>query len=262
MAINSAPVATLADCLNRNLGLSQANFSRVCPGVAVDCDIRVSYAKRMWTKFEHAVNITACLELYSAFTTLFQTPSTKQAADDTMQRIWHSHRGPDQVGGQRPLKDFTKKLLTTNLGQFARTYFQDEPVLIHALTSVRFHRGDATSSLCFHRDLDVLPIQGLTVWIPLQDIDDFTPGIEFGKGNGMPVRPLFMLTEDELRAESKTVVEASPRLKLGQALIFTPDVMHRTRPIAGKERRSIDIRLLPRGNMGNYVGAEFDPVAY
>jgi hypothetical protein len=43
----------------------------------------------------------------------------------------------------------------------------------------------------------------------------------------------------------------TPALEFGDALIFRPFTLHRTRPMdSGRERRSADIRLLPKTDLG------------
>lgn len=198
----------------------------------------------------------AARRLYRAFPRLYgDLPEAKRGADPKMLSVWQAHRGPEEASDPALLLRLSLSLFRSGrLARLAAEYFAAPPVMVHSLTSVRHYQpGAGHHYLGFHQDIDVLPPEGLTVWTPLQTIAGETPGLQLIPGSpendhGLRVLPRFMLSETDRAGNAALEAERiwTPDLDLGDALIFRPFTLHRTRPMSGgKERRSIDIRLLP-----------------
>ena len=126
----------------------------------------------------------------------------------------------------------------------------------------RVEPDDTDAHVPWHCDANFVGYGGTvhTLWIPLVDIDDATPGLEFAEHNltreqvaskwrqvGADERQRIALDDDGLHRLIGSYKVIAPRLTVGQALLFHQFEIHRTQVMADHPTRiSIDIRFTPR----------------
>ncbi|WP_422374638.1 phytanoyl-CoA dioxygenase family protein [Roseibium sp.] len=133
-------------------------------------------------------------------------------------------------------------------------------------TTIRKKEGKESFLLPFHQDArspSTITPRVLTCWIPMCDVGDNRPGLEI-----IPV-PLDVVLEDDndesgyrgpkgrIRGPGddwvmKTYGESAwaPKLQLGDCMIFSGDVLHRSQIMENaEERTSIDVRIFSSTNV-------------
>ena len=226
---------------------------------------------------ESAVNARVVHRCHDEFLSFFGAlpPDRQERAqrEPDMARIWTAHRSVGEVTEPEKLVALARRLaVSAALRAIARQYFEAPAVMIHGLINLRFYQpSERANYVGFHQDIDVLPPQGLTVWVPLQAVGNDAPSLELipdplSQDAGLRVKPQFMIdaadaarNADLARDESKVW---APVMAPGDMLLFSPYMRHRTQNLPqGEQRRSVDLRLLPINNVGEtYQNAAKSPI--
>lgn len=88
----------------------------------------------------------------------------------------------------------------------------------------------------------------LTCWIPLNDCGVDCPGLEFVRARQEALLHFTDLGDEKVRERLGAERFWAPELQIGDGLVFSSDVLHRTYVHAGMEheRLSVDYRIFPR----------------
>jgi hypothetical protein len=94
----------------------------------------------------------------------------------------------------------------------------------------------------------VVPMTELvTCWIPLNDCGVDSPGLEFVRARQEGLLHFTELSDEGVRGRFAEEAFWAPALALGDGVVFTRDVLHRTwvGPEMGRDRLSVEYRVFP-----------------
>lgn len=161
---------------------------------------------------------------------------------------------------------FDRRKRPIGAGFNIQRWFNESPLaapgrklLPHRCAMRRVQPGDDGALVPWHTDANLIdtPGRAFTAWIPLVDIDDETPGLEFAGHDhsdsriaklwrtiGRDSMGRLALDDDGLRRLIGEYGTTAPRVPVGSALLFSQHEIHRTQIMAHhKPRLSVDIRF-------------------